>query len=52
MDNLLKALFPNSDDYKTLWCFNGTTTIQTVSRAIKDNAFIRPLCTTLEVEWI
>ena len=35
----------------TLWCMNARITLTPITRALKDNAYLRPVCTALEVEW-
>ena len=34
----------------TLWCMNASITLTTITRALKDNAYVRPVCTALGVE--
>ena len=36
----------------TLWCMNASITLTTITRALRDNAYLRPVCTALEVEWL
>ena len=36
----------------TLWCMNVSITLTTITRAIRDNAYLRPVCTALKVEWL
>ena len=36
----------------TLWCINASITLTTITRALRDNAYLRPVCTALEVEWL
>ena len=34
----------------TLWCMNASITLTTITRALRDNAYLRQVCTALEVE--
>ena len=36
----------------TLWCTNASITLTTITRALRDNTYLRPVCTALEVEWL
>ena len=36
----------------TLWCMNASRTLTTITRALRDNAYLRPVCTPFEVEWL
>ena len=36
----------------TVWCMNASITLTTITRALKDNAYLRPVCTALKVEWL
>ena len=41
----------------TLWCIAASITLTTASitlttRALRNNAYLRPVCTALEVEWL
>ena len=39
-------------DPDKLWCFTANITTTTLNRAVKDNAYFRPFCTELEIEWV
>ena len=32
--------------------YNASITLTTITRALRDNAYLRPVCTALEVEWL
>ena len=36
----------------TLWCINANITLTTITRALRDNAYLRPVCSAVKVEWL
>ena len=40
------------DDKNFLWCLNANVSAASITRALRENAYFRPLCTELEVQWI
>ena len=34
----------------TLWCMNASITLTTMTRTLRDKAYLRPVCTSLDVE--
>ena len=36
---------------RSLNCLNVNVTANTINRALRDNAYIRPICTELEIDW-
>ena len=40
------------DEENSLWCLNANVSAASITRALRENAYIRPLYTELEVQWI